>query len=669
MPGNLSDDDLIDIANQVGLPGYHALALADKENSNDDSVSGAGARGRFQLLPSTFYAVNPTGDISNPRDNAVAGMRYYKQGLDKNDQDPAAAAAYYYAGPGWKNKIQKAPGAKYGTNPDGSGGISIEDYSNQFVKNIKNYAGEDQPITSVAHVDDANYLSDDLNSSIAKVSLGMNTQLEKVGAASETLSTRIKDNVSKQMDNLSDQGNLEANIILDKWGQQAKQAGEASAELSRLGINTSDLDSTIAELSVQLNQNYKEAQAMREDIRQKQNTSFFDSPIDWIGNQLTLPSEIRQHNQIIEDMASKKQYVDQATNIAANVQAVNAAKFTTVSFEGAQAAAQLAKTKASEAAIKLEDSMLRTDFETQVRTLQIMQTRMNIESQIANREENQARRRTADEAKAAEQDRIQNDNNQVNVAGKILGLDIPDRKSLDKIPKDVKNAVEYIMANGGGIGKDPLEALQVLKRGNPSKMGVITQQQLNLLSTAYSQASDLASKSPEVRMAKPEQQRAFIAGKMQDALNLAASDPNYTGLKNNPYKIPSLDTMQQLPEIANSRIVALATQFRKDFPQREITDSQLFELAKANIGPTKAYTDMSDAAKDIAKYYQAGVKINNEKVRFNAFGMKDQEDYLVKLPGSNTKKDMTSYTSLMQHFLATDRGNPAFFNIARDLGS
>jgi hypothetical protein len=647
---SLSEDDIIDIANSEGLPGYQLLAIADKEDSNDDSTSSAGAKGRFQLMPATFKEVHPEGDINDPRDNAIAAARYLRKGLDANGGDFGGAAAQYYAGPNWKNKVAKAPGVKYGTNADGTGGISIEDYQAKAVGNAQKYSGTPGDDTLLAYSStDPNFTADDLNSSIAKVSLDMNTALENMGRASSTLSTRIQDNVKKQMANLDQQGELEAKIILDKHSIEAQKAAAATAELSRLGINDSDLDSTIAQLSVEMNETYKQAQVMRADIRDRQNVGLFDDPLAWISNQFTLPSEIRQHNALIEDIASKKLYADQATQVAQSVRTENAAKFTVTSLEGAQAAAQLARTKAHEQAIKLEDQMLKTDFETQARTFTILQARQSALQLEEQRQENLKIKRTKEEAVAAEAERVKNDNQMVAVAARILGLDIPDRKTLEKKPKDEKQAVEYLMANDGGIGKDPLEAYQVLKRGNPGKMAVITKQQMDLLTTAYNQASQAAAIDPEIKLAKPAQQQEFISKKMREIVNLASNDPNYTGLKINPYKMPSLDTMEQLPETGTSRLVALLKDFKKQFPNRELTDSQIYEIARANIGPTKAYTDFTGAAKDIAKYYQAGVKLNNDKVRFNAFGMPDQEDYNVTT--NNGKVDLTSYSKLMVSFL------------------
>jgi pyrimidine operon attenuation protein/uracil phosphoribosyltransferase len=398
MGRQLSEDDIVDIASSEGIPGYQLLAIANKENSNDESVSGAGARGRFQLLPATFQSVYPEGDINNPRDNAIASARYLKQGIDANGGDFTKGAMYYYAGPSFSKKIEKAPGAKYGTNPDGTGGISIEDYGNQATRNANKYAGNNQTVTDADGDNDVSQPDadgDDLNSQIAKLSLAANTQLDKMQGSSTALSERLKANIQKQMDAVTQGGDLESTIFLDKYKQTTTQAAETATELSRLSINESDLDSTIAQISVGLNERYREAQQLRQQIRDKQSVGILDDPVGWLTNKLTINSDIRKHNAIIEDMNAQKEYVDQATSIADRAHAVNAAKFVAISNEGAQASAQLLRNKAQIEAVKLEDTMLKTDFETQARTLSLLGTRISLLDRLENSQDRQKVRQSS----------------------------------------------------------------------------------------------------------------------------------------------------------------------------------------------------------------------------------------------------------------------------------
>lgn len=650
-PRSLSEDEIIDIANQEGLPGNELLALADKEDSYDNSTSGSGARGRFQLLPATFKSVYPEGDINNPRDNAIAAARYYGQNREKFGT-PEDAAAAYYAGPAWQRKVEKAPGAKYGTNPDGSGGISIEDYRSKFSQKLAGYRGEDQPPTTVAHVADSTGVSGDLNDSIAAVSYDLQNQARGVITASKNLQESLRKNTEEQMKGLDQQGELEAKIGLDKYAVAARRDAIDSAEQTRLGINPDDIDNTIAQISVGLNARYEEAFRMRQQIHEEQSVGFFDDPLRYIGNMFTLPNEIRQHNAIIQEMDAMKSYVDQASGIASTVHNMQAAKFTSVSLDGAQAAAELSRAKAHYSALQLQDQKLKTDFTTQVTTLNALRVLQQEQENAELRKENLKIRQTKEETLLSEQERVKMDNQSVQVAAQMLGMKIPDRKTLDKQPKAIKESIERIM-DSGKFGVEPLDAFQVLQTGDPNKMAAVTQQQYRTLQTAFNAAMVASKSDPLFDAKKPQEKRDFIAQRMREEFAKSKTDPNYTGLKSNPYQIPGVASMANVPEVANSRIVALAAQFRKDFPTRDLTDSQLYSLVQANIGPTKAYNNSVDAATDIAKYYQAGIKLNNEKVGFESFGMPKQDDYKVRLQGGLT--DMSSYSEVHAHILKTQR--------------
>lgn len=88
-------------------------------SGKNTKTSNAGAQGGMQVIPSTFNSVADKGwDISNPVDNARAGVRYVAQMADKAGGDPALTAAGYYGGPGAITKAKQGIAVSDPRNPN-----------------------------------------------------------------------------------------------------------------------------------------------------------------------------------------------------------------------------------------------------------------------------------------------------------------------------------------------------------------------------------------------------------------------------------------------------------------------------------------------------------------------------------------------------------------------
>jgi hypothetical protein len=96
-----------------------ARSIFQQESSSGANVktSNAGARGPMQVLPATFKAYNPQGNIDNPYDNSVGGLRYIKDLFNKTG-DLGLTAVGYYGGPKAIEKAKQGVAVSDPRNPN-----------------------------------------------------------------------------------------------------------------------------------------------------------------------------------------------------------------------------------------------------------------------------------------------------------------------------------------------------------------------------------------------------------------------------------------------------------------------------------------------------------------------------------------------------------------------
>ena len=106
---------LNDLSERVGLDPFYTGLLRQRETGGltdpHGAVSSAGALGAMQVMPQTGQemATKYGLDFSTPEGKTEAGVRYYKDQLDRFE-DPATAAAAYHSGPGKVQGILDAGG-------------------------------------------------------------------------------------------------------------------------------------------------------------------------------------------------------------------------------------------------------------------------------------------------------------------------------------------------------------------------------------------------------------------------------------------------------------------------------------------------------------------------------------------------------------------------------
>lgn len=105
-----ADGDVADIA--------RSIYTQESSSGKNAKTSNAGAVGGMQVTPGTFKRVaDKDWDITDPVDNARAGVRYIKALHERGGGDPALTAAGYYGGEGAQDKARVGVAVKDPRNP------------------------------------------------------------------------------------------------------------------------------------------------------------------------------------------------------------------------------------------------------------------------------------------------------------------------------------------------------------------------------------------------------------------------------------------------------------------------------------------------------------------------------------------------------------------------
>lgn len=691
----VTSDDVTQLAQKYGIPPELALAFFNQESSGgkNTGTSSKGAVGPLQVTKGTFDAMNVGTDINDPMQATEAGIKYLAQAY-KKDPRPQAVAAYYHAGPNWQQKLQDNPNL-------GDGSIRTVDYANQVTQKYRqllaaknnsatavpvSYTPSDSAsdltvqtsdITAPAQTATGDFSSlgtekypfpegsmvveakkpPDLNAVDSQIE-GLMKSASDIGSSivtsSADLSAKLKANLQEQSASLEREGDLSAMVGLEHFRQDSQRAAENASVLSKLGVNTSDTDGLVAQIATQMQDARQRLLDLNDTIQAKKSSSLLDDPIGFFSDRLTVGDDIKEFNRVARGYNINEEFINNATEEAAKLEAVNAAKYAPTTLKGAQAAADLQREIANQKKLEIDDKLSRIDLDSQVRTLQAITSRINTLDAYERAVTNKQIREDADAEKQRKAEQAQLEDQRTQIAGRVLGLDINGVNDLKRQRPDVKAAVSRIIANGGDesgkVAASPLEAEQILSTGNPAKMPPAAQFMSKLLTSARKKAEQEVAADPTVQAGNKAATVTAINQRMFTSLNDFIQHPHkglmYDGLAgmSNPFEAPSLEVMSADPNAQNLKLVGILKDFKKTAPSVPLTDSLIAQLAFQNVG--KQYKNISEAAKDVSDYYKAAVVRNNQTFKFSNFGLPDQVAYM-----GDASTNLASYPNVLKKML------------------
>jgi hypothetical protein len=182
-------------------------------------TSNAGAVGQMQIVPKTFKAYHPTGNIKDPYDNAVGGLRYIKDLATKAGDDVGLVAAGYYGGPKAmaKAKVGEALGDK--RNPNAPNTLQ---YMEQVMSRVKPTTAAPETAAQGSAKPSGFFRSPVpkfIRSEAPNLGTGYNAALALMGMSDDDALTKAQETVAQ---------NEEDNAVVD-FGQAQKMLAQVQA--------------------------------------------------------------------------------------------------------------------------------------------------------------------------------------------------------------------------------------------------------------------------------------------------------------------------------------------------------------------------------------------------------------------------------------------------------
>lgn len=529
-------------------------------------------------------------------------------------------------------------------------------------------------------------LSDELNNRLNNIIPEAEARKQEIRQNSDIIQSIL----AGRQKNVETGGQLKADEILLKQSYAERRAQEAAALLQRSGTDIGDIDSAVNNAAIQLPKLYLQMDALQKEIDRKASSSFFDNPVDWVMNQITVSDDVAKHNRLAQQYNTKEDFVRSAPAAIRTAVDSNSVKYTAMSTAEAANLAQQRIVSAQDDASKIREEAAKAGIQTtkDIRAedrqatgdLLTAETRKLQEKDRVQAGEDRARNmiRLEEESKdrsfmrdeqlklrqdAADQRRIRDEQKQDDietqrkrdsyVAAALPGYNITTEKQLKALPPKERARLTAIVdsydedVGYAKLGPTPVDVLSNAQGMRKSFVGNSYQQQMvEVMGGIVSNPEKLGiipGMKPEEVAQKKNAAILDTVKKWQDNPTVAGPVMR-DGEQWKAFNILPIGDIATRPTFAANKFAIETTILKSTLPQgTEVTPSMVIaSLAQK----TKDEGNISAVAKDISDFYQQAIAYNNAALTPERYALPRQQTFNVPLNtgffGGDNKYDLAS---------------------------
>lgn len=502
--------------------------------------------------------------------------------------------------------------------------------------------------------------------------------------------------LANQARNVQQAGELKSQEILLKQAHSEMKAQEAGAFMQRAGVDIGQIDSAVNHAAIQLPGLYMQMDALQKEIDRKASTSFFNDPVAWIMDQITVSEDVAKHNRLAQQYNSKEEFVKSAPAAIKTAIDSNAPKFTAMTSMEANNLAQQQLLAAQNNVDKIQEEAAKAGIQTgkelrgvdrqitgdlltaETRKLQEQDRdraaqdresnmkRLERESEFRefeHRERLKMAKDAADERKlkaerAREEADLQRRRDEI-VAAALPGMNITSQKQLQALSPKLRAKYEAIVNNYDDtegyakLGPTPMDVLSVAQGMKKSFLGNEYQQMMVESVAALAHKFDADKKGFGM---KPEEALAAKNKYITDEIKKWQDRPTTNGPVGRDgeqwkaFNILPIGEIATRPTFANNKFAIETNTLKSTLPQgTEPTHSMVMTaLAQKSLQEK----NISQTAKEISEFYKQAIAYNNAALTPDRFALPKQETFNVPLPtgtfGGNVLFDLASVSGATQ---------------------
>lgn len=661
----LRTSEYLALAAQEEIDPADALALYEIESSSGTDEKAGG--NILQVTPAAFAEVMPEGgDINNPRDSAIAGMRYFKKHAYGKGYDAASRYGSYLGGPGFEKTLNT--GDPETVNYLIKRANKFENLQQKYAAQTGNYTPGSgnvetgpQPL-GLLDLEDNKLPNPDLSADEQ-----LKNFLKTISTLGSDFSKKAGDiraeyfkSATDVADWIQQKYSVDKTKVLADAAVQAQEGLESASRLSAFGLNSSDVSNMGVQIALRMSKTKQEMDVQLAEINKQQETSFLTDPIGAISSYFTLPSAVARYNGLVRQFNNDEQYLGITAARQQELDAVNRPKFGMQKAAAAVAATQALALDANIKATETKMQAMHFDWQLANGELSRVIAQANFYRELVSMNERNADRKDMLAMKKDKEEAEKAIFREDQIAASMVGITLNSPKDIQRLSAQQKALVNQVKTSGGTqYGDNVYEALKLMNLGNPNLMPEGNRVMYDFATQAWKDAVTVIDKNPELRTLSGKAKEAKITELMAQQFNnwhdnVDQKPLSGSGKQGNIYKAKPASQMILLPDVAKTQLGLSLTAALKANPNWVPSDADVVKFAQTLVfGPNPEYSSPEQAALDVTKYFQSAIKLNNDTFNFQGWKVDRQTAYRFGIDDSNGIKNFADYAQVMRYLIAT----------------